>query len=162
LPFASERFLDNQKEDINKKIKLIFDTYLKNNKISEVESRIEFPLENAIIDGKIDVIIDKNGNAEIRDYKTSEDVVTKEEAEMQVLLYAEGLRKQGYNVTKVSTISIKTNTKDERKVDDRIINENKKKAESLINSLKNGNFAGKKSKFCGRCEYQDICKYYTN
>ena len=162
LPFASTQFLDNQKKDINKKIKLIFDTYLKNNKISEVESRIEFPLENAIIDGKIDVIIDKHGNAEIRDYKTSEDVVTKEEADMQILLYAEGLRSQGYHVTKVSTISIKTNEKNEQEIDDNIISENKKRTEGLINSLKNGEFKGKKSKFCERCEYLEICKYQTN
>ena len=45
-------------------------------RIREVETRIEFPLMQATISGRVDVILHDNEGIEIRDYKTSDTVVT--------------------------------------------------------------------------------------
>ena len=79
-------------------------------RIKEVESRIEFPVQNAIVVGKVDVILHNTGNddgadpdigdcivdssgcgVEVREYKTSDMVISEEDVALQVRLYARGL-----------------------------------------------------------------------
>ncbi len=159
LPFASSNFIKNISKSINNNINTIFNNFLKNAAISQVESRIEFPLENAVVPGKIDVIIGSDNKVEVRDYKTSEDVVTEEESRMQVLLYSQALINMGYNISKCSIININEGESKEIMVSDEIINKNTEKAGSMIRSIKDGKYPGNRSNFCRKCEYNKICSY---
>ncbi len=55
----------------------------------------------------MDLVANKDGTRELRDYKSSESVVTREQAEMQLVLYAHGLTLQGEKIDKLFIISIK-------------------------------------------------------
>ncbi len=160
LPFASRNFIDKISRGINENINTIFNNFLKNAAINQVESRIEFPLENTVVPGKIDVIIGSDNHVEVRDYKTSEDVVTEEESRMQVLLYSQALINMGYNISKCSIINIKEGESKEIMVSDDIISKNTEKAGGMIRSIKDGKYRGKRSNFCLNCEYNKICNYY--
>ena len=90
---------------------------------------------------------------------SSENVVTREEAEMQLVLYAHGLTLQGEKIDKLFIISIKDAKKIPVKLDQTTINKNVTNAKKLITSINAKDFNGRKSSFCRKCEYKDICRY---
>lgn len=62
------------------------------------EYRIEFPVRNGTIIGKIDVMLDSPGGLDIQDYKTSDEVIAPKSGAMQLKIYAYGLRLLGKSV----------------------------------------------------------------
>jgi DNA helicase-2/ATP-dependent DNA helicase PcrA len=64
-------------------------------RIEETEYRIEYPVENATVTGKVDVILRDGGVREVREYKTSQEVTTPEELAEQVRIYVMGLNEAG-------------------------------------------------------------------
>ena len=159
LPFASREFINDISRSINENIYTIFNNFLKNAAINQVESRIEFPLENTVVPGKIDIIIGRDNKVEVRDYKTSEDVVTEEESRMQILLYSQALKNMGYDVSACSIINIKEGESKEVPVSNEIITKNTEMAVKMIRSIRGGKYQGKRSNFCLKCEYNKICTY---
>ncbi|AGF95656.1 DNA helicase II [Methanosarcina mazei Tuc01] len=59
-------------------------------------------IQEATITGKIDVIIHDGDQLEVRDYKTSDSVITEAESAMQIQMYSIGMKILGENVTKGS------------------------------------------------------------
>lgn len=159
LPFASDEFMLDIKNDINKKMNIIYDNYLKYDDITHIESKVEATIGDVILEGKMDLVANKDGTRELRDYKSSENVVTREEAEMQLVLYAHGLTLQGEKIDKLFIISIKDAKKIPVPLDQTTINKNVTNAKKLIDSINAKDFNGKKSSFCRICEYKDICRY---
>jgi len=76
-------------------------------KIEESEYRIEFPVENATVTGRVDVIMREGGVREVREYKTSDEVVTPEELAVQIRMYALGLEGVGKPAGRASAAYLK-------------------------------------------------------
>ena len=127
--------------------------------IELVESRLEFPLQNATVIGKVDVILKDDQSFEVRDYKTSDNVISQEQSDLQLQLYTHGLRELGWNISKGSVAYLEQAQIDEISVDKPEIVKTKKKAEDLINKIKSGCFDPQGTGFCGKCEYFSICRW---
>jgi DNA helicase-2/ATP-dependent DNA helicase PcrA len=127
--------------------------------IQEVEARIEFPLQNATITGKIDVIIHDGDRLEVRDYKTSDSVITEAESAMQVQMYSIGLKMLGENVTKGSIAYLSDAKVSVVEVDNSRLEETKKQVEKHIEGIKSGDFKPCTGEFCGTCELTKVCRW---
>ena len=160
LRFAPSHLIDKLKVTVASQIVNIFSTYLKDRNINMIESRLELYDNKSIIEGRVDVVMDSSNALEVIDYKTSDKIITKEQAEMQVCLYAAALKSLGYNVAKGTILSITDGNILPVDVSIDNLNRNIKKAEKIVGNIMDKKFAGKISKFCTECEYNTICKYY--
>jgi len=115
------------------------------------EYRIEFPVRNGTIIGKIDVMLDSTEGIEIQDYKTSDEVIAPEAASMQVKIYAYGLRLLGKPVSFGGIAYI-----EDTQVDPVSIRET---VEGFINQIQEKKFPGKPGKQLGGCDYSQICRF---
>lgn len=129
---------------------------------SEVEYRIEFPIHNATVTGRIDVLGDK----EVRDYKTLdysdvEGSVSVPEAELQVKLYAAGLKSVGRPVVGGSVAFLGSDGTKIMPVDVGVshVEEAVKNAESVVASIRNKKFKPRRGEHCGDCDMRDICRW---
>ena len=160
LPFAgmelSEKVKSKAKQTlVNFAVK--HETDMRN--IEEVESRLEFPLQNATIVGKVDVILKDDKSFEIRDYKTSDNIITQEHSELQLRLYTYGLKNIDWDISKGSVAYLEAPTIEEVTLHNNEINNAKNDAERIVNLIKNSRYKPNSSDFCGKCEYFNICKY---
>lgn len=160
LPFAGEKMTENAKRTaLDKLLRFVAAHENDMKRIKEVESRIEFPLQRATVMGKVDVILHDNANLEIRDYKTSDSVISKEEMALQVQLYTTGLKMIGEPVTKGSVAFLENGSTEDVNLDGVTLKSAQTKAESYINGIINRNFSACSGNFCGQCPYKLICKY---
>lgn len=127
--------------------------------IEEAEARLEFPLQNATVAGKVDVILKENDAYEIRDYKSSSEVISDEDSTFQVRLYSYGLKEMGWDVKKGSVANLRETQVNNVTVDNERTGESKEKAEKIVKNIIDGNYEGKPSNFCNQCEYSDICRW---
>ncbi|BBJ29062.1 ATP-dependent helicase [Athalassotoga saccharophila] len=162
LPFASDKVFDNIKENTKKILKNFVVEYQEDmKKISEVEMRVELPLENSIIVGRVDVILkDEDAHSyEIRDYKTSDEIISKEDYEFQIRLYTHALRNLDYNVESGSIAFLTKSEVSIVEIDENKVEMERAKAEEIVRKIKNSEFPMEPRKnFCERCEYKKICK----
>jgi len=129
-------------------------------RIREVESRIEFPIQNAIVMGKVDVILhDGDESIEVRDYKTSDTSTTSEEVALQVRLYSRGLASVGENVSRGSVAYLQDANVEDVDVSEPAIAGAVKHVEESIANILSGNFSACPRGSCDRCDYQRICKW---
>ncbi len=107
----------------------------------------------------MDLVANKDGPRELRDYKPLENVVTREDTERQLVLYTHGLTLQEEKIDKLFIIFIKDAKKIPVKLEQTTINKNVTNAKKLINSINAKDFHGRKSSFCRKCEYNSISRY---
>jgi DNA helicase-2/ATP-dependent DNA helicase PcrA len=131
-------------------------------RIEEVEYRLEYPVRNATIMGKVDVILKDGGQMEVRDYKTSEEARTFEEVSVQVRLYSAGLKSMGRPITSGSVAYL--DESDIRPVDvsDPLLKSEKNKAEEVVMSIMNKKFEPNPGQSCDRCDQKNICRWTKN
>ena len=163
LPFAHEEKL----ESVKKKAKQVLREFAKTREqdmmnIEEVEMRVEFPLENATLVGKVDVILKdrEKGIVEIRDYKTSDKVISPEDSRFQLYLYTHGLENIGWNIDSGSIAYLDEARVEPVNVGKVDVKNAKAKAEYVIGKIRKGEFhpRPRDKEFCKQCEYRDICK----
>jgi DNA helicase-2/ATP-dependent DNA helicase PcrA len=165
VPFAGGGILDNLKGAAGR----ILDKYADEHgsdlrRTNEVEYRLEFPVHNATISGKVDVIMGTSGEMEVREYKTSEEAKTIDETAVQVRLYVAGLKGLGKPVT-AGSVTYLNNTKSkiiETKsinVSEPVLSAAVTQAESVVGSIANSSYAPTPGRQCGRCDYRTICKW---
>jgi len=123
------------------------------------EYRIEFPVRNGTIIGKIDVMLDAPGGLEIQDYKTSDEVIAPEAGAMQVKIYAYGLRLLGKSVSSGGVAYIEDARVDPVPVQTHEIDGVREIVEGLIDQIQEKKFQGKPGKQCGGCDYFQICRF---
>jgi len=128
----------------------------------EVEYRIEFPIHNATVTGRIDVL----GEQEVRDYKTldyreAESSVSMHEAELQVKLYAAGLKSVGRKVNGGSIAFLSSESSKVVPVDvgGSHVEKAVKNAESVVASIRNKRFKPNRGEHCGDCDMRGICRW---
>ncbi|MGC8621847.1 MAG: ATP-dependent DNA helicase [Caldisphaera sp.] len=161
LPYAHKRQNDMAKRAATEALFNFVKKHIDDiKKVNEVEVRLEFPLNRAIIVGRADVIIKTNANElEVRDYKTSDVVITKDESDLQVRLYAFGLNSLGKNITSGSVANIENN-------EVRKVNTQKSDLENAvnittkaINSIAGANYLAITGKHCLECDFLNICRF---
>lgn len=160
LPFAGEKMTENAKQTaLDKLLRFVVAHEDDMNRIKEVESRIEFPLQKATVMGKVDVILHDDENLEIRDYKTSDSIITKDEVAMQVQLYSMGLKMVGEPVTKGSVAFLENANTEPVDVANVALQTAEATAGSYIDGIMNRDFTACPGSFCGKCNYKLICRY---
>jgi len=168
LPYAGGKALENMRQAAEE----LLTRFVRHHKedmerIQEVEARLEFPLQNATIAGKVDVIIrgvDKKPSMEVRDYKTSDVVTTLDESSLQLRLYTLGLKKLQRPVTDASVAYLDpkhTGNDIERvSIDDLSLESAEATAEKCIRGINQGVFRATPGKHCNdRCDFPFICRY---
>jgi len=163
MPFAGGDVFENYKKGARRSVL----NYAKSfggdlRQSSEVEYRIEFPIHNATVTGRIDVL----GDREVRDYKTldyreAEGSVSMSEAELQVRLYAAGLKSVGRKVNGGSIAFLSSEASKVVPVDVGVSHVEKavKNAESVVASIRNKRFKPNRGEHCGDCDMRDICRW---
>lgn len=128
-------------------------------RIEEVEYRLEFPIYNATIMGKVDVIMRDHGQLEVRDYKTSEEVRTYEEVCTQVRLYTIGLRGLGRPVASGSIAYLEEPDVKMVDIDDTLLGVSKGFAERTVECIMKRQFGPTPGENCKRCDQRAVCKW---
>lgn len=160
LPFAGFVQTEKIRKNAKKKLKQFAKKREEDmRKIDEVESRLEFPVQNATIVGKVDVILKDQGSFEVRDYKTSDEVITEEDSALQVRLYSLGLSNMGKNIERGSVAILEKAKLRPVSVEKDKLGISREKAEEVIGKIKNKHFGPKPGEFCKQCEYSYICKW---
>jgi len=163
MPFAGGDVFENYKKGARRSVLNYAKSYgdaLRQS--SEVEYRIEFPIHMATVTGRIDVLADR----EVRDYKTldyreAEGSVTMGEAEMQVRLYAAGLKSVGRKVNGGSVAFLSSEASKIVPVDVGEVHVERavKEAERVVESIRNKRFRPNRGEHCGDCDMRDICRW---
>ena len=160
LPFAEKAAFENAKNAVKE---ILVQFVQKNeqdmNRIKEVESRLEFPIQRAIITGKVDVILHDEGNLEVRDYKTSDEVTSLEESSLQVQLYSLGLKMIEQPVCKGSLAYLDSGEIKNVEVNEEKLLKAKSLAENQINNITEKKFEPKAGEFCQKCDFNIICRW---
>ncbi len=160
LPFASKGLREKLRVSATKELsKFVKDHEKDIENIEETELRIEFPAKKASIIGKVDTIFQSSTGLEIRDYKSSDSVMKKEYSEMQVQLYAKGLKDMGWEIVNGSVANLKDNSIEFIDVSDGQINKSLSKAEAIIDNIQNYRYHPRPGEFCEQCEYRKICAH---
>ena len=128
-------------------------------RIDEVEYRLEFPIKNATIMGKVDVILKDGGELEVRDYKTSEEARRLEEISVQVRLYTTGLKSMGKPVTSGSVAYLDEPKIEKVDVCETSLSKEKANAEEMVGGIMESKFNPKPGESCGRCDQSSICRW---
>ncbi len=128
-------------------------------RIREVETRIEFPVQNAIVVGKVDVILHDGDAVEVRDYKTSDTATTPEDSALQVQLYTRGLCVVGETVSRGSVAFLEEAAVDAVDVTEPAVAETVARVEEHIGRILSGDFTACPGEVCERCDYRGICKW---
>jgi DNA helicase-2/ATP-dependent DNA helicase PcrA len=160
MPFINKTVSDKIKDAARKKLARFVNEHQEDMlRIKEVESRIEFPLSRATVVGRVDVILHDGGNLEIRDYKTSDRVVTQDEVELQIRLYTLGLTMLGEPVTRGSVAYLEDASITQVDVSREQIEKAQTMAEGYINGIISHDFKPRPDKHCGQCDYKKICRH---
>jgi DNA helicase-2/ATP-dependent DNA helicase PcrA len=128
-------------------------------RIEEVEYRLEYPIYNATIMGKVDVIMKTEGTMEVRDYKTSDEARTFEEVSVQVRLYTIGLRNLGRPVTNGSIAYLEEPRVELVDVSEALLEDSKRLAEKTIEGIVRAWFKPNPGENCKRCDHRPICRW---
>lgn len=161
VPYAGGKM----KENMKKSAKDVLTKFVRKHKddmgkIEEVEARVEFPIQKATITGRIDVIIKDNNTLEVRDYKTSDEVTTFEQASFQIQLYTLGLQMIGKPINQASLAYLEGAELKDVGIKKDEIEEAKRTAEKCIEGSMNGQFKAKpENGYCIHCDQKEICKY---
>ncbi|RLF69009.1 MAG: ATP-dependent helicase [Thermoplasmata archaeon] len=160
LPFASHAVRENAKKGArNALINFAKKWQEELKRIVEVESRLEFPIENATIVGKVDVIKKGETSYEIWDYKTSDRVISEEDSALQLRLYSLGLKGTGWEIESGAIAYLEEATVKPVSVKDENLLNAKEIAKDAIEKIRNGHFAPRPSPFCKECEYRELCRW---
>ncbi len=127
--------------------------------IEEVEYRLEYPIHNATIMGKVDVILREGGKLEVRDYKTSDEARTFDEASVQVKLYAAGLKSLGRPIANGSVAYLEEAEVRMVDVTDPSLIDSQNYAERTVEKIAKGQFNPNKGESCERCDQRQICRW---
>jgi DNA helicase-2/ATP-dependent DNA helicase PcrA len=160
LPFiVSDRSQEIQQAARNKLIQFVRERAEDMKQIKEVEARVEFPLQNATVTGRIDVLLHDGNCIEIRDYKTSKDSTTHDDSAIQVQMYALGMSMTGETVSKGSVAYLDDASLREVGVSGSHLASAKEAVERHISGIITKDFRPQPGLHCKSCNYGAICKW---
>lgn len=130
-------------------------------RIRDMESRIEFPLQNAIVAGKVDVILHDGDAIEVREYKSKDTSASPEEVAMQVRLYSHGLKTIGEDVQHGSVAFLQEARVEGVGISDEEVQQVITTAEQHISGIVGRRFPACPGGICERCDQVSICRWRT-
>lgn len=161
LPFAGRA----QRDEIAAKAKSALRRYVKRHqdelaRVQEVESRLEFALERRVtVSGRVDALIGPSESLELRDYKTGADPRLIEDAQLQVQLYAAGLRHLGVDVRTATVADVTADRTVEVPVGEGALAAATEVARRCVQGIVGRRFEARPGEECGGCDFRGICRY---
>ena len=160
LPFMPEkRLLDIKKAAKEALIRFVRQHEADMLRIRDIETRIEFPLQNAIVSGKVDVILHDGDAIEVREYKSKDTSASPEEVAMQVRLYSRGLRSIGEDVRHGSVAFLQEARVEGVGISDEEVQQVITTAEQHIAGIVGRRFTACPGSGCERCDQGPICRW---
>jgi DNA helicase-2/ATP-dependent DNA helicase PcrA len=132
-------------------------------RVWETERPFELHLDNGIVTGRADVILDREngvaGNLGIVDYKTSNETKTDDIFAFQLAIYAAAGRGEGLDVQAAYLHSLKESERHSVPVGPNEVAAARARAAHLIDGISAAEFPAKPDKDkCKRCDMRSICK----
>jgi DNA helicase-2/ATP-dependent DNA helicase PcrA len=165
LPFANNAAFDQ----LFKRAQALVGKYLKDYsgdllRVWETERAFELHLTDGIVNGRADVILDREGgvigNLAIVDYKTANDPKADDVFAFQLAIYASAGRGEGLNVDAAYLHQLKESERKAVPIDNPTIKAARQRANMLIQGIVDGQFPAKPdSAKCKSCDVRAICKH---
>lgn len=165
LPFANNaafhQLLNRAQELVGKYLDEYSDDL---HRVWETERPFELHLDDGIVNGRADVILDREGgvidNLAIVDYKTSNDPKGDDVFAFQLAIYASAGRGEGLTVEAAYLHQLKDSIRTGIPIDDTTVTDARSRASGLIQNIVSGSFPAKPEKSkCRRCDVRAICQH---
>ena len=132
-------------------------------RVWETERPFELHLPTAIITGRADVILDKEGgeveSLAIVDYKTSTDPEASADYALQLAVYTDAGRREGLNVRAAYVHDLKAADRDPVDVSAEAIAASEQIVEDTVRNLRARDFQPRPGHPCRRCDVRRLCKW---
>jgi DNA helicase II / ATP-dependent DNA helicase PcrA len=132
-------------------------------RVWETERPFELHLPTAIITGRADVILDKEGgeaeSLAIVDYKTSTDPEANSDYALQLAVYTNAGRREGLNVRAAYVHDLKAADRDPIDVSPEAIAASEQVVEQAVRSLRDRDFRARPGHPCRRCDVHKLCRW---
>ncbi len=134
-------------------------------RVWETERPFELHLPAAIISGRADVILDKEGGditaLAIVDYKTStdDDPAASEEYDLQLAIYTDAGRREGLDVRAAYVHDLKRADRRGVDVSQGAIDATESVVEITVDDLRKRNFRARPGRACKRCDLKKLCRW---
>jgi DNA helicase-2/ATP-dependent DNA helicase PcrA len=165
LPFANNAAFDH----LLRRARALVDKYLAEYsddllRVWETERAFELHLERGIVNGRADVILDREGGKvgrlAIVDYKTANDPKTDDIFAFQLAIYASAGRGEGLEVDAAYLHILKEGERRGVPVDSVAVKVARKRADLLIEGIGGGEFPARpESSKCRSCDVRAICQH---
>jgi DNA helicase-2/ATP-dependent DNA helicase PcrA len=157
LPFAPYR------KSAKEKAKQMLHNYISKNpedlqNITRTEVPITLDMNDYLIVGKADAIIGQ----QVRDYKTSDQVMSLEDMKLQIGAYALGLQKEGYDLDEGSVAYLESGNVEAIDIDDDAMTHTQKQMNICVKGMQTESYSATTSSFCSDCDMKIICKFASN
>lgn len=160
MPFMPERrFLDIKKAAKEALLRFVCQHEQDMFRIRDIESRIEFPLQNAIVAGKVDVILHDGDAIEVREYKSADTSASPDEVALQVRLYSQGLRSIGEDVRHGSVAFLQEARVENVGVSDEEVQQVVTTTHQYIAGIIGRRFTACPGHVCEYCDQGTICRW---
>ena len=132
-------------------------------RVWETERPFELHLPTAIITGRADVILDKEGG-EVRslaivDYKTSTDPRDDADYALQLAVYTNAGRREGLNVSAAYVHDLKASDREPVDVSREAVGASEQVVEETVRSLRSRDFRARPGRRCQRCDVRRLCQW---
>ena len=132
-------------------------------RVWETERPFELHLPTAIVTGRADVILDKEGgeiqSLAIVDYKTSTDPEASADYALQLAVYTNAGRREGLNVRAAYVHDLKAADREPVDVSSVAIAASEQLVEDAVRSLRNRDFRARPGHPCRRCDVRKLCRW---
>lgn len=165
VPFANTATYSNMRRNIRK----LVDRYLADwsddlSRIWEIERPFEVHMPEGIINGRADVILDReDGRADhlaIVDYKTSADEQRDERYALQLIIYALAARKEGLEVDACYLHELKNSQRKFVEASSSKIDDAMRWATAKVGGIRSGVYpANNTEEKCAQCDFGRVCRH---
>ena len=165
LPFANTAAFLQLRDQARR----LVDTYVAKHgddllRVWQTERPFELHLERGIVNGRADVILDREGatagHLAIVDYKTADDVRGDDIYGFQLAIYTAAGRGEGLNVKAAYLHALREGERRPLPVDAAAVRKARHRATSLIESITEGEFEHRaEKKKCTGCDMRALCKH---
>jgi DNA helicase-2/ATP-dependent DNA helicase PcrA len=133
-------------------------------RVWETERPFEVHLPTAVITGRADVILDKEGgeieSLAIVDYKTSTDPQDMADHELQLAVYTDAGRREGLNVRAAYVHDLKASGRTRVDVSPAALSASRQVVENTVRGLRDRDFSARPGRPCLRCDLRSLCRWH--
>ncbi len=165
LPFADNPTFDR----MHRAADLLIGSYVNNysedlNRVWETERPFEVSLEDGILSGQADIILDKEDGSEGRlaivDYKTATDPLRDERYHLQLAVYAAAARGEGLDVMAGYLHELSNGLRHNVDVGEKTASNSLESVGKAMKGIRSGQFQPCTEKdYCEKCDYNMVCRH---